>query len=304
MTARILDGSALAAEIRAELKLVVADLAQRGLRPGLGVVLVGDDPGSAVYVRNKSKACDDLGIAHETAYLPANSTTEEVLARIAVFNARSDIDGILVQTPLPTQVDTQSALDLVLPEKDVDGFHPTNVGLLIQKRPRFLPCTPAGIMELLKRSLVPVAGRRAVVVGRSDIVGKPMAMLLLHADATVTVCHSKSADLGALTREADLLIVAIGRPALLRAQHVKPGAVVIDVGMNRITDAVLARELLTPSRFERFPERGFALVGDVHEPSVRDVASALTPVPGGVGPLTIAMLMKNTLLAAGRRADG
>ena len=304
MTARILDGSALAAELRAELKLVVSDLGQRGVRPGLGVVLVGDDPGSAVYVRNKSKACDELGIAHETVHLPATSTTEEVLGRIAVFNARSDIDGVLVQTPLPPQVDTQKALDLVLPEKDVDGFHPTNVGLLVQKRPRFLPCTPAGIMELLRRFEVPLAGRRAVVVGRSEIVGKPMALLLLHADATVTVCHSKSADLGGVTREADLLIVAAGRAALIRGEHVKPGAVVVDVGMNRITDAVLARELLTPSRLERFPERGFALVGDVHEPSVRGVASALTPVPGGVGPLTIAMLMKNTILAAGRRAGG
>jgi len=304
MSARILDGAALAATIRDELKQSVADLTARGRRPGLGVVLVGDDPGSAVYVRNKSKACDDLGIAHETVHLPATATTEEVLARIAAFNARADVDGILVQTPLPAQVDTQAALDLVLPEKDVDGFHPANVGLLVQKRPRFLPCTPAGIMELLKRSQVSLAGRRAVVVGRSDIVGKPMAMLLLHADATVTVCHSRSADLGAVTREADVLVVAVGRPALIRAEHVKRGAVVIDVGMNRITDPDLARELLTPTRLARFPERGFALVGDVHEPSVREVASALTPVPGGVGPLTIAMLMKNTAQSAALRGAG
>ena len=304
MSARLLDGAATARAIREELRAPVAELAGRGRRPGLGVLLVGDDPASAVYVRNKTRACEDLGIFHETAQLGAQSTTEEVVAKVEEYNRRADIHGILVQLPLPRQVDSERVLALVDPRKDVDGFHAENVGRLVQKRPRFVACTPAGVMELLAREKIPVAGRRAVVLGRSDIVGKPMAMLLLHADATVTVCHSRSADLGAVTREADVLVVAVGRPALIRAEHVKRGAVVIDVGMNRITDPDLARELLTPTRLARFPERGFALVGDVHEPSVREVASALTPVPGGVGPLTIAMLMKNTAQSAALRGAG
>ena len=214
------------------------------------------------------------------------------------YNRRPDIHGVLVQLPLPAQVDATRVLDLVDPAKDVDGFHPENVGRLVQKRARFVPCTPAGIMELLARHEIPVAGRRAVVIGRSDIVGKPMAMLLMHADATVTVCHSRTGDLPAVCREADILVAAMGRAGFVRAGHVKPGAVVIDVGMNRVEDPQQARDLLVPERFAEFERKGHALVGDVHAPSVREVASALTPVPGGVGPLTIALLLKNTVRAA------
>jgi methylenetetrahydrofolate dehydrogenase (NADP+)/methenyltetrahydrofolate cyclohydrolase len=298
MAAILLDGAATARAIKEELRGEIATLASRGVRPGLGVLLVGDDPASAVYVRSKTRACEELGIHHETAHLEASATTGDVLDTIAGYNRRAEIHGILVQLPLPRQVDSQEALRLVDPAKDVDGFHPENVGLLVQKRPRFVPCTPAGIMELLARCDIPVAGRRAVVLGRSDIVGKPMALLLMHADATVTVCHSKTRDLESVTREADILIAAIGRPGLVRAQHVKPGAVVVDVGMNRIEEPAVARELLDERRLEGFREKGHALVGDVHAPAVRQVAAALTPVPGGVGPLTIALLMKNTVKAA------
>jgi methylenetetrahydrofolate dehydrogenase (NADP+)/methenyltetrahydrofolate cyclohydrolase len=298
MPARILDGAALGRTLRDAVASDVAALAARGQRPGLGVVLAGDDPASAVYVRSKTRACEELGIHHETARLPATVTTPEVEARVAAYNQRADIHGILVQLPLPPQVDTQRVLDLVDPLKDVDGFHPENVGRLVQKRPRFVPCTPAGIMELLRRSDVEVAGKRAVVVGRSDIVGKPMATLLLHADATVTVCHSRTRALAAVTREADLLVAAIGRAGLIRAEHVKPGAVVVDVGMNRVQESALARELLDPARLGDYERKGSALVGDVHFPQVRDVASAITPVPGGVGPLTIALLLRNTIAAA------
>jgi methylenetetrahydrofolate dehydrogenase (NADP+)/methenyltetrahydrofolate cyclohydrolase len=301
VTAALLDGAATARAIKDELKADVASLAARGVRPGLGALLVGDDPASAVYVRSKTKACEELGLHHETATLPASATTLEVMARVDDYNRRSEIDGILVQLPLPPQVDAERVLRLVSPAKDVDGFHPENVGLLVQKRPRFVACTPAGIMELLRREGVPVAGQRAVVVGRSDIVGKPMALLLMHADATVTVCHSKTRDLAAVTREADLLVAAIGRAGLIRAEHVKPGAVVVDVGMNRVGDPALARELAGAERAEQVARKGYVLVGDVHAPSVREVASALTPVPGGVGPLTIALLMKNTIRAAGIR---
>jgi methylenetetrahydrofolate dehydrogenase (NADP+)/methenyltetrahydrofolate cyclohydrolase len=298
LTARLLDGAATARAIREELRGAVQDLARRGARPGLGVLLVGDNPASAVYVRSKTRACDELGLFHETATLPASAGTGEVAAKVAEYNGRPEIHGILVQLPLPPQVDAEAVLELVSPHKDVDGFHPDNVGRLVQKRPRFVACTPAGIMELLRRNDVAVAGRRAVVVGRSDIVGKPMGMLLLHADATVTYCHSRTRELAAVTREADLLVAAIGRAGLIRAEHVKPGAVVVDVGMNRVTDAAEARDLLDPARLQEFERKGQALVGDVHAPSVREVAGALTPVPGGVGPLTIAMLLKNTVAAA------
>jgi methylenetetrahydrofolate dehydrogenase (NADP+)/methenyltetrahydrofolate cyclohydrolase len=221
-----------------------------------------------------------------------------VAAVVEELNHRRDLHGILVQLPLPPHVDRVRVLDLVDPAKDVDGFHPENVGRLVQKRPRFVPCTPAGIMELLTRLGIGVAGRRAVVLGRSDIVGKPLALLLMHADATVTVCHSRTRDLPAATREADLLVAALGRPGLVRAEHVKLGAIVIDVGLNRIEDAAAARDLLDSTRLAEFSRKGHALVGDVHAPSVALVASALTPVPGGVGPLTIALLMKNTVRAA------
>lgn len=302
MPAARLDGAGVARSIKEELRSEIARLAQKGVVPGLGVLLVGDDPASALYVRSKTRACEELGLRHETRQLPATATTDEVLARIAAYNASPDVHGILVQLPLPPQVDAARALELVDPRKDVDGFHPTNVGLLVQKRPRFVACTPAGIMELLKRSGVELRGRRAVVLGRSDIVGKPMALLLLHADATVTIAHSRTPELHAVTREADVLIAAVGRPGLVRAEHVKPGAVVVDVGMNLIDDPERARELLPANRLASFQEKGSALVGDVHEPSVSAVASALTPVPGGVGPLTIAYLMKNTVTSATRFA--
>jgi methylenetetrahydrofolate dehydrogenase (NADP+)/methenyltetrahydrofolate cyclohydrolase len=302
MTARVLDGAATARAIREELRPRVAALAARGVRPGLGVLLVGDDPASAVYVRSKTKACDDLGLHHETVRLPATASTSEVAAVIESYNARPEVHGILVQTPLPPQVDSARVLRLVDPAKDVDGFHPENVGLLVQKRPRFVACTPAGIIELLAREKIALSGRRAVVLGRSDIVGKPMALLLMHADATVTVAHSKTPDLAAVTREADVLVAAVGRAGLVRAEHVKAGAAVIDVGMNRVADAALAAELGGPERAEEFTRKGYVLVGDVHAPSVRERAGALTPVPGGVGPLTIAMLMSNTVSAAERSA--
>jgi len=296
--ATLLDGAALARSIRAELRADVAALARRGVRPGLAVVLVGDDPASAVYVRSKTRACQELGIGSETLRLPASATTDEVAGLVDGLNRRDDVHGILVQLPLPPQVATTRVLDLVSPTKDVDGFHPENVGRLVQKRPRFVACTPAGIMELLRRHEVPLSGRRAVVVGRSNVVGRPMALLLSHADATVTVCHSRTQELAAVCREADVLVAAIGRAGLLRAEHVKPGAVVIDVGMNRVADPDEARRLVAPARLAELEKKGYVLVGDVHEPSVAPVAGALTPVPGGVGPLTIAMLLRNTLAAA------
>ncbi len=283
MTAALLDGAATARAIKDELRADVASLAVRRVKPGLGVLLVGDDPASAVYVRSKTRASEELGLHHETATLPATATTLEVMARVDDYNRRSEIDGILVQLPLPPQVDTEKVLRLVSPAKDVDGFHPENVGLLVQKRPRFVACTPAGIMELLSREDIPVAGKRAVVVGRSDIVGKPMALLLMHADATVTVCHSKTRDLAAVTREADLLVAAIGRAGLIRAEHVKPGAVVVDVGMNRVEDLAKARELAGEERAEQVAKKGYVLVGDVHAPSVRASADSLRARGGGPG---------------------
>jgi methylenetetrahydrofolate dehydrogenase (NADP+)/methenyltetrahydrofolate cyclohydrolase len=297
MSARILDGTGVARALREDVAASVASLASRGVRPGLAVLLAGDDPASAVYVRSKTRACDELGIRHETTRLGGSATTEQLLERVAEYNRRTDIHGILVQLPLPAAVDAPRVLDLVDPAKDVDGFHPENVGRLVQKRPRFVPCTPAGIMELLRRSEVAVAGRRAAVVGRSDIVGKPLATLLMHADATVTVCHSRTRELASVTREAEILVAAIGRPGLIRAEHVRPGAVVVDVGMNRVRDAALAGEL-APDRLAEFERKGSVLVGDVHFPAVREVAGAITPVPGGVGPLTIALLLRNTLAAA------
>jgi methylenetetrahydrofolate dehydrogenase (NADP+) / methenyltetrahydrofolate cyclohydrolase len=302
MTARKLDGAATARAIREELKEQASALALEDRRPGLGVLLVGDDPASAVYVKSKTRACDELGLFHETHRLPASSTTAEVLAQVEDYNRRREVHGILVQLPLPPQVDTEKVLRAVDPAKDVDGFHPENVGLLVQKRPRFVACTPAGIMELLKREGIELSGRRAVVVGRSDIVGKPMALLLMHADATVTVCHSRTRDLAAVTREADVLIAAIGRAGLIRGEHVKPGATVVDVGMNRVEDPAAARELVEPERLADLEKKGYVLTGDVHAPSVWPVAGALTPVPGGVGPLTIALLMKNTVRAAASQA--
>jgi methylenetetrahydrofolate dehydrogenase (NADP+)/methenyltetrahydrofolate cyclohydrolase len=296
--AKRLDGASAARAITDELRGKVVALTSRGTRPGLGVVLAGEDAASAVYVRSKTRACEELGILSQTFRLPAQCTTAEVVEVVRTLNERPDIHGILVQLPLPPQVAAAQVLDLVAPAKDVDGFHPENVGRLVQKRPRFVPCTPAGIMELLRRNDVPISGRRAVVVGRSDIVGKPMALLLMHADATVTVCHSRTRDLAEVCREADILVAAIGRAGMVRAEHVKPGAVVIDVGMNRVADRDQAGALVAPARLGELERKGYVLVGDVHEPSVAPVASALTPVPGGVGPLTIAMLLRNTVASA------
>jgi methylenetetrahydrofolate dehydrogenase (NADP+)/methenyltetrahydrofolate cyclohydrolase len=302
VSATLLDGKAVAREITEEVRRGVEALGAKGRRPGLGVLLVGEDPASAVYVKNKTKACEEVGIAHETRTLPAGSTTEAALLEVEAFNRRPDIHGILIQLPLPAPIDAPRVLRACRADKDVDGFHPENVGLLVQKRPRFVPCTPAGIMELLFRSRIEVSGRRSVVVGRSEIVGKPLALLLLHQDATVTVCHSKTRDLPSVTREADILVAAMGRAGFVGAEHVKEGAVVIDVGINRITSLGEAEELLGEERLETFRRKGTALVGDVRFGPVREKASAITPVPGGVGPLTIALLMKNTLKAASAQA--
>ena len=299
MSARILDGVKIAAEIKAEVAEEVRQLAAEGMRPGLAAVLVGHDPASEVYVRNKVKTCEQLGIYSEKI-TPADSvTTEEMLALVDDLNNRDEIDGILVQLPLPKHVDAKKVLLAVSPEKDVDGFHPMNVGYLSTQRPGLVPCTPAGVMEILKRSGIPIVGAEAVVVGRSDIVGKPVAMLLLNDNATVTVCHSKTRDLPGVCRRADILVAAIGRAGMITPDFVKPGATVIDVGINRVTDPAEFREFFAGNakREADFAAKGSTLVGDVH-PKVAEVAGAITPVPGGVGPLTIAMLMSNTVKAA------
>ncbi len=296
----ILDGNRVRDRILRDLGPRVAALAAVSGPPGLAVVLVGDDPGSQIYVRNKVKACAELGIASHTLRPPASIATEELLALIGELNRRPDIDGILVQLPLPPQVDTRRVLLAVAPEKDVDGFHPMNVGNLVAGRPGPRPCTPAGIMELLKQYEIPVSGKRAVVVGRSDIVGKPMALLLLHAHATVTICHSRTVDLPAVCREGEILVAAMGRPAMLTAEYIRPGAVVIDVGMNRIADRAEAARIFrnSPERLATLERKGSVLVGDVDPLDMQERAAAYTPVPGGVGPLTIAMLMSNTVSAA------
>ena len=302
MTARILDGSRLAAEIRAEVAAEVKAMAASGVRPGLAVVLVGHNPASEVYVRGKVKSSEEVGIYSEKHTPPENVTTEELLDLIADLNRREEIDGILVQLPLPPQVDAKKVLLAVDPAKDVDGFHPMNVGFLSTQRPGLVPCTPAGVMEILKRSGIPVAGQEAVVVGRSDIVGKPVAMLLLNGNATVTICHSKTSDLPGVCRRADILVAAIGRAGMITRDYVKPGATVIDVGMNQVSTRAEFDRLFAGNnkREETFLAKGSTLVGDVH-PEVAAVAGAITPVPGGVGPLTIAMLMANTVKAAKMR---
>jgi len=296
----ILDGNRVRDQILRDLAPRVAALAGRWRPPGLAVILVGNDPGSQIYVRNKVKACAELGIAGSSLTPRASISTEELLAIIKDLNCRPEVDGILVQLPLPAQIDSRRVLLAVAPEKDVDGFHPMNVGNLVAGRPGPRPCTPAGIMELLRQYGIPVAGKRAAVVGRSDIVGKPMALLLMHANATVTVCHSKTVDLPAVCREGEILVAAMGRPAILTAEHIRPGAVVIDVGMNRITDPAEAARIFrnSPDRLATLERRGSVLVGDVDPQAMREKASAYTPVPGGVGPLTIAMLMSNTVTAA------
>lgn len=299
MSARILDGVKIAAEIKAEVAEEVHQLAAEGMRPGLAAVLVGHDPASEVYVRNKVKTCEQLGIYSEKITPAESVTSEEMLALVDDLNNRDEIDGILVQLPLPKHVDAKKVLLAVSPEKDVDGFHPMNVGYLSTQRPGLVPCTPAGVMEILKRSGIPIVGAEAVVVGRSDIVGKPVAMLLLNDNATVTVCHSKTRDLPGVCRRADILVAAIGRAGMITPDFVKPGATVIDVGINRVTDPAEFREFFAGNakREADFAAKGSTLVGDVH-PKVAEVAGAITPVPGGVGPLTIAMLMSNTVKAA------
>ncbi|MGI8842385.1 MAG: bifunctional 5,10-methylenetetrahydrofolate dehydrogenase/5,10-methenyltetrahydrofolate cyclohydrolase [Gemmatimonadaceae bacterium] len=291
MPAEIIDGAAVARAIRGELAVRVADLTQRGVRPGLAVVLVGEDPASTVYVRMKGKACEEAGMHSVTIRLPATTTQDELLAKVHELNADPAIHGFLVQMPVPKQIDPDTIIRTIDPGKDVDGFHPINVGKgLIGERDGFMPATPSGVQELLVRSGVETSGAHCVIVGRSNIVGKPMASLMMQsgrgANSTVTVCHSRTRDLGHHTRQADILIVAAGRPEMVTGDMVRPGAVVIDVGVNRVEDSKA--------------ERGYKLVGDVAFDEAREVASKITPVPGGVGPMTIAMLLRNTVRAAER----
>jgi methylenetetrahydrofolate dehydrogenase (NADP+)/methenyltetrahydrofolate cyclohydrolase len=269
----------------------------------LAAVLVGSDPASRIYVRNKIKACEQTGIYSEMITPPAEISTAELLALVGRLNRRDDIDGILIQLPLPPQVDFAKVLEAVSPDKDVDGFHPVSMGRLVANLPTLVACTPAGIIEILKRSGIPIAGRRAVVIGRGNVVGKPAALLLLHENATVTICHSKTENLAAVAREADILVAAIGRPAAVTREFIRPGAAVLDVGINRLTEAAEVERIFrgVPEKIEKFREKGSLLVGDVHPVAVAEVAGAYTPVPGGVGPLTIAMLMANTVKAAAQR---
>ena len=280
MAARILDGKALAAQVRSRVKDEVGRLAQRGIRPALAVVLAGDNAASKVYVRNKARACEEAGVRSQVFEFPARVAEAELLARVHALNVDPGVHGILVQLPLPAHVDTHKVLEAVAPAKDVDGFHPEHAAALLAGHATVLPCTPAGVMRLLQHAGVPLAGQRAVVLGRSDIVGKPLALLLLQSDATVTICHSKSRNLPEITAQADVLVAAVGRPKLVGAAMVKPGACVVDVGINRLADGSLA--------------------GDVDFDAVKDVAGWITPVPGGVGPMTIAMLLENCLRAASR----
>jgi methylenetetrahydrofolate dehydrogenase (NADP+) / methenyltetrahydrofolate cyclohydrolase len=298
MSATILDGNRVAAQIRSEVAAEIQSLIAAGTRPGLAVILAGHNPASEIYVRNKVKACEQLGIHSEQLTPPDSVTTDELLAMVQQLNARDDIDGILVQLPLPAQVDSKKILLAVAPEKDVDGFHPVNVGNLSTQRPGLVPCTPSGVIEVLRRSSIPIEGRNAVVVGRSDIVGKPVAMLLLNNNATVTICHSKTRNLPEVCRQGDILVAAIGKAGFVTRGFIKPGAAVIDVGINKITEREEFNKFFAgdASREKSFAEKGSTLVGDV-DPHVADVAGAITPVPGGVGPLTIAMLMSNTLKA-------
>lgn len=300
--ARLLDGTVVAARIKQEVTAEVEQMVQTsGYRPCLAAVRVGDDPASAVYVRNKIKACEEVGLRSEHHALPESIGTAELLGLIDTLNRRDDVDGILTQLPLPRGIDETEVIEAINPAKDVDGFHPVNVGRLALGRPAFVPCTPAGIIELLDYNGIEIRGANACVVGRSQIVGRPMAQLLLQRDATVTVCHSRTRDLAAVTREADLLVVAIGRTGMIGREHIKPGAVVIDVGMNKVSEESDVRALfgdVAEKRLEVVAKRGYTLVGDVNPAEAAEVAGMLTPVPGGVGLLTVAMLMKNTLKAA------
>lgn len=298
-----MDGKVVNQQILEELAPRIGALAAAKRAPGLAVVLAGNDPASEIYVGSKVRTCRELGMGSREVRLGAESTTADLLAVVKELNADAEVDGILVQMPLPAGVDARAVLDAIDPAKDVDGFHPENVGRLVANLPGPRPCTPAGVMELLKRNGIGVRGKRAVVVGRSDIVGKPMAMLLLHEHATVTICHSRTADLAGECRRAEILVAAIGRTGMLTEEHIEPGAVVIDVGINRVTDRGEAERLTggDAGRMAGFDRRGSIVVGDVHPADMARLAGAYTPVPGGVGPLTIAMLMKNTVEAAERR---
>ncbi len=301
--AQIIDGNRVRDDIKQELKPRIARLVAAGRPPGLAVVLVGNHPASEVYVRNKIKTSHDLGICGETLTPPDSITTGELLAIVDQLNARNDVDGILVQLPLPKQVDTKRILLAVSPEKDVDGFHPYNVGCLVAQLPAPRACTPAGIIQLLKRYNIGIQGKRAVVVGRSDIVGKPTAIMLLHEHATVTICHSKTQNLPEICREADILVAAVGRAAMINSDYIKPGATVIDVGTNRLDNREDAARVFrnSPEKLAAFDKKRSLIVGDVNPLDMAEISGAYTPVPGGVGPLTIAMLMVNTVESAERR---
>jgi methylenetetrahydrofolate dehydrogenase (NADP+)/methenyltetrahydrofolate cyclohydrolase len=307
VAARLLDGAAVANQIRAEAAPAVAEFVNKaGRPPGLAIVLAGDDPASAIYVRNKLKSAAEAGLRADLERLAETATLDELLRVVDRLNRDDAYDGILVQSPLPASMGEDAerrVFDLIDPAKDVDGLHPLNVGLLVQNRARLASCTPSGVIELLLRSGVTIAGARAVVIGRSDIVGKPMALLLLHRNATVTVCHSKTADLARVAAEADILVAALGRPAFVTREFVRPGATVVDVGTTQVSERAIVERLFPrgSKRHDAFERRGSLVVGDVH-PDVAEVAGALTPVPGGVGPLTIAMLLKNTIAAAEARA--
>jgi len=303
MTASFINGTKIAEDIKVEVAAEVRDLKARGIHPGLAVVLVGDDAASSAYVNMKAKTCEQLGIHSRKLTIPSTVTTEQLLAEVQKLNDDNSIDGILVQLPLPKHVKKHAILEAVDPRKDVDGFHSANVGSLVLGHETLVACTPFGVMELLRRSNVKLEGANAVVLGRSDDVGKPQALLLMHANATVTICHSKTRNLGEVTRQADIVVAAIGKAALVTRDWVKPGAVVIDVGTNKVSDAAEVKRLFgnDEGRLKDFEKRGYIWVGDVDECSVKEVASMLTPVPGGVGPMTIAMLMKNTLTAARMR---
>jgi methylenetetrahydrofolate dehydrogenase (NADP+) / methenyltetrahydrofolate cyclohydrolase len=306
MTARILSGKEIAEAIKREVAEEVRALAENdGFRPCLAVVRVGEDAASAVYVGSKVKTSEELGMISEHHHLSEDISHEELLNLVKDLNDRAEVDGILVQLPLPKQIDEREILETIDPAKDVDGFHPINVGKLSQGQKSLVPCTPAGVIEILKRSGIPIAGEHAVIIGRSNIVGKPMAQLLLHENATVTICHSRTRDLAEITSQADILVAAIGRAGFVRAGHIKPGATVIDVGMNNAATAELARELFGADELEKrlntIAKRGFTLVGDVNPKEAKEKAANFTPVPGGVGLLTVAMLMKNTVEAAKMR---
>jgi methylenetetrahydrofolate dehydrogenase (NADP+)/methenyltetrahydrofolate cyclohydrolase len=306
MTAKILSGREIAESVKEEIRNDVERLwIDRGFRPCLVVVRVGEDPASAVYVGNKVKTSRELGIISEHIHLPAETAHDELLSIVMDLNKRDNVDGILIQLPLPDHINDAEILEAIDPEKDVDGFHPMNVGRLNQGQKSLVPCTPAGVIEILKRSGIEIAGKHAVVIGRSNIVGKPMAALLLKENATVTICHSRTADLPAITRQGDILVAAIGRPGFVRGEHIGQGATVIDVGINNVSDTDFAAELFSegelPKRLAAIEKRGFTLVGDVNPKEAIEKAGNFTPVPGGVGLLTVAMLMKNTVEAANIR---